>query len=421
MDLFNKMFFMAMTIAITIITNLINIVLIARSLGVEDFGLFTYYFTLSLLSMIILNYGYPISLPKYIASSPNNAKKLFEESLALKLFIFIPLFTIATIHAVISHQYILVLLFLSLSLFSFAMHFNLLNRGMEKFSLETKNTLSGNIIFVILVLIVYFYSPSVSNYALAYLVSRLILFIIVIKQIKKIMPNIKLLLLKKTQYFHLLKQNITYTIDTISTSAFGIIDVLLVKFLFGISSVGLYQAGMKFVSGTLPLMQVISNVFIPRISKNGGDKYEQTLLMISIFTATIVSITFYLVFDYAVLYLLGESYKSLLAMSSLFAWIVFLKFASAGFGILVITRNLQKERTKINIIALLFFIALSFLLSNSFELNAIIYSYLVSIVYVLISYFFLLRKSHVSGINAYITAVILLMTISIVWEEGAKC
>ena len=421
MDLFNKMFFMAMTIAIKIITNLINIVLIARSLGVEDFGLFTYYFTLSLLSMIILNYGYPISLPKYIASSPNDAKKLFEESLALKLFIFILLFAITTIHAIISHQYILLLLFLSLSLFSFTMHFNLLNRGMGNFSLETKNTLSGNIIFVILVLIVYFYSPSVSNYALAYLVSRLIMFIIVIIQIKKIMPNIKLLFLKKTQYFHLLKQNIAYTIDTIATSAFGIIDVLLVKFLFGTYSVGLYQAGMKFVSGTLPLIQVISNVFIPRISKDGGDKYEQTLLMISIFTATIVSITFYLVFDYAVLYLLGESYTSLLAMSSLLTWIVFLKFSSAGFGILVTTRNLQKERTKINIIALILFIALSFLLSNSLELNAILYSYLVSIVYVLISYFFLLRKSHVSGINVYITVVIFLMAMSIVWEEGLKC
>ena len=421
MDLFNKMFFMAITIAITIITNLINIVLIARSLGVEDFGLFTYYFTLSALSMIVLNYGYPISLPKYIASNPHHAKKLFEESLALKVFIFIPLFILTIIYTIISHQHILLLFFLSLSLFSFSTHFNLLNRGMENFSLETKNTIFGNIIFVILVLIVYFYSPSVSNYALAYLISRLILLIIVIKQIKKIMPTIKLLFLKKTQYFDLLRQNIAYTIDTISTSAFGIIDVLLVKFLFGISSVGLYQAGMKFVSGTLPLMQVISNVFIPRISKDGGDKYEQTLLMITLFTATILSIAFYLVFDYAILYLLGESYKSLLVMSSLFAWIVFLKFASAGFGVLVITRNLQKERTKINIIALLLFIALSFLLSNNFELNAIIYSYLISMVYVLISYFMLLRKFHVSGINTYIIAVTLLMIISVLWEGGIKC
>lgn len=416
MDLFNKMFFMALTIAITIITNLINIVLIARSLGVEDFGLFTYYFTLAALSMIILNYGYVISLPKYIASSPNDAKRIFEESLSLKAAIFIVLFILASIYSVVSHQYILLVFFLALSLLSFATHFNLLNRGMEKFSSETKNMMFGNMVFVVLILSVYFYSPSVVNYALAYFISRFVLFLIVIKQINSIVPSIKLLLLEQTQYLQLLKKNIAYTVDNMSASSFGIIDVLLVKFLFGISSVGLYQAGMKFVSGTLPVMQVVSNVFIPRLSKHGGDEYEKTLLVISLLSAIVLSMTFYLLFDYAVLYLLGESYKSLLEMSALFTLIVFLKFSTAGFGVLVITRNLQKERTKINLSSLILFIILSFLLSNSFELKAILYSYIVSIVFALVSYFILLKKLSVSGINTYLTIVLLLLVIFVVWS-----
>lgn len=419
MNLLNKMFFMGLTILITIATNIVTIILIARSLGVEEFGTFAYFTTLSAMAMLFVNYGYSISLPKEIASSSDEAIALMERSLSVKLFIFAHFFIVFLLYSIFSNQMVLMLFFMTLSTFTFASHFNLLSRGLENFAFETKNMLIGNVLLIVFVMMTYYYFPSLLNYAMAYFFARALHFIFVLKSIKKMMLNIRVLRLTYSQCIKSLKQNFAYAIDSVTMSAFGVVDVLLVKLLFGFTSVGLYQAGMKFVLGVLPIIQVVSNVFIPRISNHGGQRYESLLLVISLAMAILVSIGFYLVFDSAVMLLLGESYLSLLELSPYFTLIVFLKFAAAGLGILAITKNMQKVRTKVNIVSLVIFILISLIFSNELGLKSVLVGYAISLVFTFFSYFFLLRGRNVFGINLYLASVSgLLFTAFILNKSG---
>lgn len=433
MSIFKKMSLMAMTIAITIGTNLINIVLIARSLGAEDFGVFSYYIAISALLMIVLNYGYPISLPKNIAANQDNAIVIFEESLSVKIIIFLFLLFLVLSYSIILNNYILLVFFLALSLFSFSVHFNLLNRGLGVFSFETKNTLYGNVFFILLVLGVYFYCPSIINYAVAYLISRSILLLLVVRQIRCQFPKLKIFDINRSGFYKSLKENIAYTIDSMSISAFGIVDIFLVKLIFDSYILGVYQVGMKFLYGTLPLIQVIANVFIPAISKCNNPKYEKILLVISFFSSIVISLGFFVVFDYIINSLFGSSYSSVLEITPVLSLIIFLKYVSSGIGILTTTRGMQKERSKINISSLILFILLSLFLSkNTFELNAIIYgfdfnfihkfsldailwSYISSILYVFFSYYIILKKEKIIGLDVYVLMVLMFLIVLIIY------
>lgn len=276
-----------------IIIPFITIPYVSRVIGSDGVGIYSYTYSIVYYFMLfcllgINNYG-----NREIAKSSSNKKELsrkFYEIYAIQVLCSIIMILLYVIYiCFFSGEYRLISLIEILYLFSALFDINWLFFGLEKF----KITISRNIIIKIITVIMIFIFVKnksdvgvyVSILALGQLLSQLILWIFLHKEIAFVKVDIK----EIKKHF---KPILLLFIPVIAVSIYKIMDKTMIGWFSTINDVGFYEQAEKILNFPLAIVGAIGTVMMPRMSNlviQNEDKkikkYIQTTLELTLFVA----------------------------------------------------------------------------------------------------------------------------------------
>ena len=268
---------------LNLLLNFLSITLVARYLGVNNFGVFSYSVALVMIITKLIDFGLvPIAFRE--TSKNQNDFRFLNTSITLRSILFViilPLFNLIIFNLNFSKTEIILLNILFINVFISSKFQNI----RELLDLPFKITLTShysmfailfdNIIFLILILIMPLISVDILYVVVAYVISNLPGFLYIIYTLYKKYNYKFYFSFYKAQW--LLKESFPLFVYVILAVLFQQMDIIILKSLDSGYAVGIYSAAMRL---TLPLMiipsAIVSTAF-PTLVKNVGVDEEKNL------------------------------------------------------------------------------------------------------------------------------------------------
>lgn len=390
--------------------NIILFWIIARFYGKEIFGQFTTAQTFAAMCVLVADFGLDVLLTTEIPRNINNTAVLFRRYFSIKLV----LTSIASIGmlliAVISDfnvqtKYLIIIFsfyasFTTLTNFLYALY-----KGNEKLQYEAKVSFIINFGALIIILFLIFLQQSIIVLAITFSATRLLGMFIAIYYAYHLVPDLKFKVeFKETK--NVLSQVMIFGMFLIFGNLFFQLDTILLAFLKGEESVGIYQAVFRLIVLPLLIPEVIINSLLPTLSRlNSADnaKWQRLSEIFNKFLLIIsfpISIVIYLFADIIIGIVYGTAeYSIAIPILRIFAFIVFIRFCFEGNGLILTTSKRQKTRMQIVFIATLFNLILNYFLIPKYGIFGAAYVSLFTNVFVAIAYFIATKKSVGSPIH----------------------
>ena len=371
---------------LTLIVPLITFPYLIQTLGSENYGLVMWAWSIVNFFLLFINFGFNLSVTKYIAINRENKEKISEiisTTILTKIFLFFCSMVIFLC---------LLLLFPKISehkeLFLFTFLFTLGEtmmpiwyfQGIEKMKYTAIITSFVKIFFTILVFLVikeeedYIKVPLL--YAVASLLSVLFAYYIIYVQDKIIFQKPKV----SDVWFYLKDSVVLFLSGSISVIKDGI-TILFIEHYMGLSAVAFFDIAQKFVNILLTPFHILSTVLYPHLSKTKDFKLLKKAMGYSTIIAIILYVGSYLTNSWIVTLLYGtpnstiESILMILAFSIVFANLASLMGTN---GLVVIGENKNLFLSSFYGMLTYLLILFIFIVSNSFTLNYVAFGIVVS-------------------------------------------
>ncbi|RST74172.1 flippase [Siminovitchia acidinfaciens] len=390
--------FMSFTLFLRLFTNVIIFIILARLWSVGDFGKFMYAFTLSTLFVLIVDYGFSLKLVKDISLNTEKANQLLGKSFWSKVWLSIiaVIFFLGLSKILFDDFYTFILsliLLLTAIINSFSIHFILPFRALNRFEIETKASLIHSVIFVLCMAILLFFDPSLLQTAIAFFLIRIINLGISLSFTKRFLGLFFKHIKGSWKY---LISNSPFAIHLILGTLYFQIDTILIQRFLGNEEVGYYQAAMRFIIGSLTLMDALSQASLPKISRSFMSHKELINLSKSINEKAIMlgsTITLFLAyFNLEIIYFFYDvDFSESVQILWLLSIVVFLRYLTTIYGVIITVIDKQKIRALISLIALILSVLFNVIFIpimgiKGAILSLILTSSLILLLYILISY-----------------------------------
>lgn len=327
---------------------------LARLWGPEDFGVFSFVFSVSALLMLTVDFGFGTFLLREIAADPDKAAELIGQGLRVKFFLASVLTVASGVVFLIFGSRALplslfVLLLLAALIQSFAEYFIAPLRAVGRYDLETYLATVGNAAQFFLAGGAAWLGGTPVSVAASIVVSRLLYLIASWRTLTGIVPLIRMRQVPgnlRTTLLH----SWPYGVDQALTSVWSFIDVITVRLLFGAQAVGLYAAGQKILQGVGALAPVVGNVMIPQLARKAHLRAPDTWRVATVTGSLMAGIGLFfalplIVFpDWLTNILFGSDFLPLAAWLPWFGAILITRYCAAGFGVVLSAIGLQKKR-----------------------------------------------------------------------------
>ena len=330
---------------------LIAFSVMARLLGPNDFGVFAYWLSLSMLLALVTNYGLGPYVLREIGLDLNVAPRLIGDGLTAKLLL-TSVIVLTSCFGVWVFEVDQTVVFWCLLVGAVADSFTeFLNTGLRasnRFDIETKIASIGAFLHALIIASIVTVFQDINSAAIAYFFSRIVLLALTVVGVSKYFSRVRLSSVKAG--FKLIKKSISYAVDFGFQSLFGQIDSLVLNYYSGPVAVGLHQAGMRIFYGGLSGLQVMANVFLPRasaISANSelfareAGRIQRAFLIFGL--AFGIFIWFFS--DLIVSILFGSEYLKLVRLLPVFGLLFFVRMSAAAWGIVLTASGEQSFRT----------------------------------------------------------------------------
>jgi O-antigen/teichoic acid export membrane protein len=263
-------------------SNLFNAVLIARYLGVEDFGRFSLLLAIGWILFPFLLLGLPRILCREIAQRRDTAADYTGTALALNGLSVIPVVIIA---AMLSSFFkleprmniALLLLFISLMARVVREIFASVFIAFEQMEYDTLSTFASRALELLSVVAVIYFDLGFVALLVAQIVANIAGLSItsVILKTKFVMPRIQF---NKDRMLYLLKESMPLTIVDFSMLAFMYVDILVLKTFTNDIQVGLFQVSQKLLLGLLPIPNAFAVAILPFLSSLASSELSRDRL-----------------------------------------------------------------------------------------------------------------------------------------------
>lgn len=343
-----------------LLTNTVIFLFLARLLDTSEYGKLMYYYTISTLISIFVDYGFNLFTVKEMAKKIDLWRDTFNKSLEAKLTvsILVSLFTIILmIFKIIPSDFSFLMFYLTGIVTSYINYYALPYRIFNKYKEETLFSICSNIFLFIAVLIAVFLYQNIISISVAFLTARLISFIVL-----KIAINIKFQNKVKVKYnfinsLSILKSNFSYGMHLIIGTLYFQLDTILLKNLTNYENVAYYQSAMRIVMAGLIFTEVISNIYLPILSQQDSKlklmeisrKVKNYLSMLGLLI-TIILIVFS---EFIIKFLYGENYQLSVPILCVLSLMLLFRYLSTIDGILLTILDKQTVRMILAIVSLL--------------------------------------------------------------------
>ncbi len=404
-------FFMALSTALRLLTGVVIFILMARMWGPEKFGSFMYWFTITSLLGLIVDYGFGQQLMREIGHDKERTSELMAGVLMAKLLLTLILvvsLVVMTLTPWGLHQDVLLFWVLmgTCIVSSFAEVFNSVFRGLGKYHEETFIAAWVNAVNFGLVMGLLALDCGVVDVAIGFLASRLLFLLLAIRTFIRIVPAgcIKSTATVSCGIKKLIS-GLPFAAETGFTNFQSQADTLIVQHFLGAGAVGIYQAGLRLMQGANTFAQVLSNVYLPPMAKNAANGRELKILADRLFIQMLMlGVAALLIFGFganSITHLLyGNRYNDLVPIMPWFGLLLLVRYIAASHGVTLSAVGLQSSRVIAISISLLALIVASSFLIPHFGLLGMLYASITAVVCLSIFYALTLaRRGRPLGLN----------------------
>jgi O-antigen/teichoic acid export membrane protein len=400
--LFKNTFFSFVSFGLRFFFNTIVIFVIARSIGVENFGIFTFSQSFTGIFSILTDIGISIYITREIAGGNKSITNNFTNIIIVKIFL-----SLATFIVIYSTIYIagyekvtnLTILYITIAVIfdNFINIFKGLYRGFEKFEYEAIITGLNSFILFVLILAIIYLKAEVVLIAKTYAISRLItlgLTFLLSKNIPDLYAN-------KRYNFNfiknLLKESFPYGIHILFGIIYFQIDTVMLEAMRGNYEVGIYQAGIKIVVIGLFFSAIFQNSFLPTLSRLFGESSEKMIQVAVKMNKYLLTLGFALsivIFIYSksiIQIVYGDEFLVAENVVNFLSLLIIIRFSATAYGVILTASGKQKWKMYSTISATIFNVVLNYFLIAKFGymgavIATILTNILIFILYLILSY-----------------------------------
>ena len=281
---------------LVIIIPIITAPYIARTLGKESLGVYSYTYSIAYYFVIFAQLGIATYGNRTIAACRDNKEKrnqVFSTVLFLQMTIGIFVFLIALLYNFfINKDYSNISFIQLLYIISGIIDINWFFFGIENFKLTVTRNTVVKVLTTVLIFIFIKTPYDTWKYTLilssGMLISQLSVWLYLPKFVKIVKPN-------QDYLKRMLKPILILFIPTLAVSIYRTMDKVMIKSLSDVVQVGIYDSSEKFISMCLGVINALGTVLVPRISNllaNHEEKKVKKLLIDSMFLISIIASAF---------------------------------------------------------------------------------------------------------------------------------
>ena len=409
-----------------LIASLVVFIILARVLDKSIFGDYVFYNSLAAIFCVLIDFGINQKLLREGRIDLSNLNALFLNNLLLKTYIFLSVFAIyfIVLVGVLRYDLYSILIFLTVSSFSFFQLATVIFRVIEDYKLEAILSFLTSVIFILACFLVSYYTSDIviicSTLLLVRFTAFLVTFIIVKKRIKFQFKN------KVIHFRKLIVQLLPYLSDRIVSVLYSNVDTIIIKYYIGSVGVATYNSGLKLASGSLGVSTILSNIYIPKISVitykkseiNEKDKevFSELWNLLAVLGLLLVLVfTFFNTFISDVLF--NNKFQELIYLLPLFGLFVSARLMASYYGIILTAIGKQSKRAKVNIISFILMIIFGVVFTYRLGLKGTLFSLVLTTVLLIIFYVIILKQINFKQLHIKRVIAILLLTVFIVWTR----
>jgi O-antigen/teichoic acid export membrane protein len=242
---------------------------------------------------------------------------------------------------------------------SFANHFLIAYRSIDKFNIEAKYVFFNNIMLFMLVSIVAVTTGDLNYIIYSFIVVKFIYLCFTGHLFKKDFGFIY----KKIDFLNEYKNGFAFAVHLAVGAFYLNVDTLILKQYISLEEIGIYQAGLKFLGATTILMGVLNSVLLPKFTQilNTDKKiFIKTVVKFNLITISLglaISLIINIFNEELINIIFGKNFSGLIQYIFLFSIIVFLRYSGIIYGTLLTISDKQKVRTY-GVVFTLFFIVI---------------------------------------------------------------
>ena len=399
--LINNIRYSTITTVSRLVSGFFLIFILARLLTLSAFGILTYSIVFANLLVLIIEYGYELKLSKDTARNLNDIGILTWRAVKVKLLLLIFVIIILFILGIFSYPdpttYKIIFILCISSVFnSFAKHFLIPYRSVDRFDVEAKYVFINNILLFWVVALIAYSSRNITAIALGFLCVKIIYSTLTVR---KFISDFGFKF-DTVNLFDELKQTFPYAVHIAVGALYLNIDTIILGAFVSNSEIGIYQAGMRAMAATTIGLGILNSVLIPKLSSlvdkskdqliELSTKFNLVAFILGVLIAFIVNI-----FSNELIYLVyGEKFSTLSNYVIYFSIIIFLRYFGVVYGALLTISDKQKIRTYGVLFTLLFIIVVDLFVIPTYELYGALYTLIASHIILNTIYFYFAYKEY---------------------------
>lgn len=355
-------------------------ILLARYLGPDSFGHFTYIYTIFILLNVIVKFGLDANIIKELKSKKNTLESIISSAMIIRFFLALSI-NLIILFLYLTHNIEDKILVISLTLFF------IFSEVFEPYYMSKNDGKTLSIIKIITLTLSYIIKLAIIYFDLGlefliyniFLESMILAFLYWIS-IKKIDFTLNVSVISV-----MFRQSIPLVISNLLIIAFIKIDQLMVKFLLSNKDLGIYSVGIKITETTFVASTIFSMAIFPyliNISSSKNLLYERCLRFISLFAwlGILISILIFL-FSETLISLFGSNYTQSVEILKITCWIIPFVYIGAVFNKLILVKGYGYIILRKSLFALILNVVLNYLLIQKYGINGAAYALIISYFY----------------------------------------
>lgn len=328
------------------------VLLVARLLGLEQFGQFAYWFAVAQLAALPVNYGFGQHLLRELGREPARAPALVGETWAAQLTLAVAVLAAGALAAAAgADSPVLPLLCLGVAVVDALTQTTLFAlRGLSRFDLELRLTTAAALLQFGLQVPAAWLQREAVAVAAALLAARVLGLGAVLVLAGRCLPLAQALRSARLASVPAtLRDGLAHAADTGLAVLNGALPAVLLSHLADLRAVGLYAAGQRLTQVAASLAPVLGNVYTGRLAAHLGEPalYRRVLLELNrrlLGAGCVLVLALGLAAPVLVRPVLGEEYRDLAGLLPWFALLLALRLLGAGLGINLAAAGGQRPR-----------------------------------------------------------------------------
>ena len=341
--------------------NVITVGFVARSLGVDNFGLYSAIYSFVYLFEFLSDFGLNKTLLKFGSTDKTQAQISFGNALFVKTILIIPLLVSVTFFGFLSgyrNEEVIILDLFTISMIfdSFGNVFSSIRRILGSFKLISFFRVLKTAINLVIIIIALSIKNSVMSLAFANMLLSLVIFIIsLINTVLLLKPKLRIRLIR-----NFFEDSLIFSLNDFFLNIYSRISTVLLSFFSELHSVGIFSAALRFTRIANLLPNQVKFALLPTMyrileERNGetakrrsGERNKEQrvfviLLKYMIIFATPLVISIYFFSDSIIHLVFGRKYDLSIPLVKLFSLFIYLRFIETPFNLFYIAMHKHKN------------------------------------------------------------------------------